>query len=568
MQILFVIRHRRYMRLFESTLRLLAQRGHRIHLAFEGADPHKTTDEAHRLVEALCEEHPEITWGVAPGRQDPFNALAFALRRAIDYLRYLSPTYADAPKLRLRGERNAPAVVVRLATLPGVRTPAGIRALDRVLRALERALPRSAAIDAYLRERRPDIMLVTPLIAEPTQTDYLRSAEALRIPSALCVASWDNLTNKGLILDVPDRVYVWNEDQVKEATELHGIPADRVIATGAPVFDQWFSWKPSMRAREFRKRVGLPAKGRLLLYLCSSNFIAPNEPRFVKRWIEAVRASSDKRLAGAAILVRPHPKSGPKWAGDNGVDRLPGVAVWPPHGEFTGDQESKEAYFDSMHHAFAVVGLNTSALIESTIVGRPAFTILDPEYAGTQEGTIHFRYLQASNGGPLTAADDFAEHLGQLSAVLDDPPKEVAPGFLRSFVRPLGLERDATPILADAIERQPAEVPAQGGAVEPSAAGAAALRPLAALASWESANREEIRRARRRARLARKGARRAVRRLPRRVVSAAVAVRDGAANGDVNVKGNVEGARQGAEGPGPVAGSNGSDPSVSSRFPR
>jgi hypothetical protein len=536
MRILFVIRHRRYMRLFESTLRLLAQRGHRVHLAFEGADQHKTTDEAHRLVEALCAEHPEITWGKAPGRQDRWIPLAAALRRSIDYLRYLTPTYADAPKLRARGAKNAPNLVVRIAALPGVRSAAGVQLFDRVLRGLERAIPVSDTIRSFLREQRADIMLITPLIAEPTQSDYVRGARAVGLPSALCVASWDNLTNKGLVRDFPDRVYVWNEDQVREATQLHGVPAERVIATGAPVFDQWFQWKPSTRARDFRKQVGLPQRGRLLLYLCSSNFIAPKEPQFVQRWIAAVRASSDERLANVAILVRPHPKSGPKWAGENGVDGLPGVAVWPPTGAFAGDQATKEAFFDSMYHSFAVVGLNTSAMIESTIVGRPAYTILDPEYAGTQEGTIHFRYLKAENGGPLHTAADFDEHVAQLSAVLDDPPKEVAPEFLRSFVRPRGLELDATPILADEILAQPGSVPVQADDHEPAGSLAPlVLRPLAALVSWETENREQIQATGRRAKGARRGASKAVRRLPSRLAAFSPRATDasnGAASGN------------------------------------
>ena len=46
-----------------------------------------------------------------------------------------------------------------------------------------------------------------------------------------------------------------------------------------------------------------------------------------------------------------------------------------------------------MYHASATVGLNTSAMIEAAIVGRPVHTILVPEFQHSQEGTLHFRYL-------------------------------------------------------------------------------------------------------------------------------------------------------------------------------
>ena len=81
---------------------------------------------------------------------------------------------------------------------------------QRVIRAaaqLERAIPTAPQIDAFVREQKPDAVLVTSLVklASP-QVEYLKSARRLGIPAATVVASWDNLTNKGLIKVVPDRV--------------------------------------------------------------------------------------------------------------------------------------------------------------------------------------------------------------------------------------------------------------------------------------------------------------------------------------------------------------------------
>jgi hypothetical protein len=38
---------------------------------------------------------------------------------------------------------------------------------------------------------------------------------------------------------VPDKVIVWNATQRDEAERFHGIPAERVVVTGAQCFDQW-----------------------------------------------------------------------------------------------------------------------------------------------------------------------------------------------------------------------------------------------------------------------------------------------------------------------------------------
>jgi hypothetical protein len=482
--------HTRHIRLFESAIRELAARGHRIHLAFEGMDAHVTAKEGASLARRLCAEHHNVTAGPARRRDDLWAPLATSLRRSIDYLRYLSPPYEHTPKLRRRAKRHVPRAVVWLTRCPGIRSPRGLAALDRVLRQLERAVPRNPAVEEFIRSQRADIVLVTPLVAEPLQADCVRSALALGVRTALCVASWDNLTNKGLVRDIPQRVYVWNQDQVREGVELHGIPPERMVATGAHSYDQWFDRTPATTPEEFREQVGLPADRPIVLYLCSSHFVSHNEPDFVERWIRGLRSHRDPALREASVLIRPHPKSGGRWA-DSELGRLPGVTVWPPTGETTTSEEAKAGYFDSMHHCAAVVGLNTSGLIESTILGRPVLTVMLPEFEETQEGTLHFRYLLEENGGPLVSARSLDQHLVQLAGVLrDDAASGAHDGFLTRFVRPHGLDQPATPILADVIEEQlrtPAPEAVASRTHQVVLAGA--LRPLAVVSARASASR-------------------------------------------------------------------------------
>ncbi len=66
----------------------------------------------------------------------------------------------------------------------------------------------------------------------------------------------------------------------------------------------------------------------------------------------------------------------------------------------------------------AVVGVNTSVMIEAAVVGRSVLTLLDPAFDATQEGTLHFHYLLRENGGFLELARTFDEHLDQLGRCL------------------------------------------------------------------------------------------------------------------------------------------------------
>jgi hypothetical protein len=116
------------------------------------------------------------------------------------------------------------------------------------------------------------------------------------------------------------------------------------------------------------------------------------------------------------------------------------------------DAASKDDYFESLFYSHAIVGLNTSAFLEGAIVGRPVHTVLLPEFHENQEGVLHFHYLLTVGGGVLRAGRSFAEHHAQLAASLRQPSDRPGVGFVREFIRPLGLDRAATPLFCDAID--------------------------------------------------------------------------------------------------------------------
>jgi hypothetical protein len=475
--VLFFMRSTVYVRNFESTLRLLAERGHDVHVV---AEAHRQVDPSD-LVGRLCREQPRITHAFPPkAASDRWARLGIELRRGLDSLRYLGPEYRDSPKLRRRAEHKQPRFVSAMVQWRLMRSP-GARALaGAAVRCCDRALPRDPTVEAFIASHRPDLVLVTPLV-EPgsPQSVYLRGARALGIRTGLCVYSWDNLTNKGLIHDPLDLVAVWNQPMKDEAVTLHRVPAARVAVTGAPAYDHWFSWQPREARQAFCERVGLRADRPFVLYVCSSKFIAPNERPFVVSWIARLRASSGV-LREAGVLVRPHPQNAEAWR-DPALGDLANVAVWPPLGGNPVDADSRSDYYDSIHHSAAVVGVNTSAQIESAIVGRGVYTLLTPEFHDTQAGTLHFRHLRDLNGGLLHVAEDFGEHVAQLEAAVRDPraAADRCRQFVEAFVRPYGLSEAATPRLVDALEAaasvraRPARAPWWAPLLRPALARAA-----------------------------------------------------------------------------------------------
>src|SRR6266508_3237377 len=219
---------------------------------------------------------------------------------------------------------------------------------------------------------------------------------------------------------------------------------------------------PVLRARmrkKVLKRLKKPGEfepiGRRVALRLARRLASTTDAKLSER---VIRASGDERLQRLGIVIRPHPVAKGWRHADLG--RFENLVIWPTRSVRPVTPGEHADFFDSLAHSVAVVGINTTAMIEAAIVGKSVLTVLAPEFA--QESTLHFHYLLDDNGGFLHVASSLAEHAGQLARVLDEDAAgaEQRRRFVESFVRPHGLGRPATPILADAVEEL-AGVPVQ-----------------------------------------------------------------------------------------------------------
>jgi len=487
LRILFVVQPGALLR-FALLIPALAERGHDVHIAFSpggewrkrqkrqtvGASlPQRTVD----LAEELRSKYPRVTYGPAPLRPDGdgWSEVATLVRGFADLAHNANPRYANAPHLRKRTRQRILNPVRKgsdvepigrwLALRYGSRLRSTID-LERSQRVLgitarmEDAIPSSKEVDRCIRELAPDIVVATGTFRHmSTEVEVLKSARRLGIPTGIFVTSWDNLTNKGSLKFTPELVFVWNDVQVRDAVELHRIPRERIRTVGAHVFDEWFARTPTRTREELLTQLGLDPAQPYLVYLCSSGNIATNdEHAFVDEWLRALRASTDERLRRINVVVRPHPNAQQR------TTALPveNAVVWPVGGAYPVAADARADFFDTLFHSSAVVGINTTAMIEAAIVGKSVLTVLVGDF--DQQSTLHFRYLLTENGGFLHVAPTLEEHLEQLGRVLDEDAEgaERRRRFVESFVRPGGIDRPAAPIGAAAIEEL-ADLPVQSG---------------------------------------------------------------------------------------------------------
>ena len=480
MVILLIVRTPHIVRYYESSLRILADRGHLIHIGFPfritggdhylpwtqaylpfidkpSGDREEVDEDTVELLSQLARDHPNFSWGyLRQRRNDRWGGALRVIQLCRDYLRYFDEPFDTASALQENARARAPASFEALMRSRILRSRLGLALLRRFLRACQRAVPASRSAVDEIVDIMPDVVLVSRLVdfGSP-QDDYVRAAHRLGIPVGLPVASWDNLSNKGLVRVAPDFVTVWNEFQKREAIELHGMSADRVWVTGAQTFDVWFDRQPSVDRTEFCQKFGFSPDHKLIAYLGSSKSIAGNEVATVREWLTQLRGQEDPILRQSSVIVRPHPQNADQWELVDLSD-LGAVAIWPRDGASPTNDEKRADYFDTLFHSAATVGLNTSAQVEAAILGRPVLIFIggsdSPVRRGTVE-TLHFRYLSDAEHGVASVAETVADHFNQLRASLRRPDLERGLQFVASFLRPLGLDRPAAPILADAIER-------------------------------------------------------------------------------------------------------------------
>ncbi len=476
----FVLRNLMYLRNFQSVILALAEGGNKVVVTTSPYDL-KIPDELRQLARSLEQPYRGINFGLTYERDDWWGPASRMIRDVTNLLHYRRPEYRDAPALAARAERKAGPIATILFPRVLNRMPRIATGLRSLFRFFDAGLPVDREIVRELTTAKVDALILSPMVdLETEQFEWVRAARAAGVPSCLLVASWDNLTNKGLIQIRPDRVVLWNEFQKKEAQELHRIPPEEVVITGAQLYDEWFERRPTRDYETFCGDFGFDPTKPTILYCGSSIFIARDEVDFVRAWLKQVRNAVDPVLKTANIMVRPHPMHQVPF--DNlDVSSTPHVTVHPRKGGMPVVESNKADFFDALYHCSLTVGINTSALIEAAILGKRSFTVADPRYQRTQEGTLHFQYL--TSGGILRKAPDFETHLQQLAEELgqtDKTPGELK-GFVERFVRPHGLDKPATPFVVEAVNGTVALTPHEAPSALYRGFATVVLAPIAAL---------------------------------------------------------------------------------------
>jgi hypothetical protein len=442
LKIVFVLHNPGVFRSFERTIQRLCQRGHRVIVLYGDSGKDVVVN---RSLNRNLNQIPNLD--AEPLKERKNYKRRANIRELVNYANYFRgnhPTPWEAKRWLRYVDQPFKKYIKRNAVFDKI---LGIKSVRYLLKQAERCLPVDDEIEAWLKAAQPDILIASPFIVPGShEVEYIKASCKLGICSAVAVLSWDNLTTKGTFHIYPDKVLVWNEKIAEEAVRLHDVRYEKIFITGAPVFDFWFDMQPSMTYSDFCRCTGLDQTKPYILYLCSSKYIARDEHRYIKELFQAFQQSQYRDRF--QLLVRPHPLNARIWENANPDE----FCIWPKESKWTDSDDVKQEYFNSIYHSSAVAGINTSAFLESAILDKPCLAIMDDRYKNKQTGLGHFKHL--IDGDFIEMTHGHAQTIQSFAKIINgrDDKKDNRIKFVNSFIRPSGIDRQASEVMADTIQ--------------------------------------------------------------------------------------------------------------------
>lgn len=454
MRIVYIIRSLSHLPYHESILRDLCKRSHRVVLLVDEGWSKNGTAEG---VASLLRELPTLSLGWSLRRHDFLEKVLSVTREWRTFASYVrrseqSAFYRDRwqsylpPKLKWLMDKN---LFQKILTSSFV---------VKILDCLESSVGPDRNIKKWVAGMKPDLLVGSPLnMRFSDDIEYIKAARSLGIPTAGIVLSWDNLTTKGLFHARPDFLFAWNLSHTKEAIEIHGFPKDRLIVSGSPFFDKWFNFEGRVDINGeqcFYKKTGLSPNEPFILYLGSSANIIADESPVIRHLVETLRQSQDPRLRDVKVLVRPHPAN---WRPIASLSADRGLVVYPSfpfryENKPPENLEDLKDFYYSMLKSVAVVGINTSGMLDAIACNRPTIGFIEKGCELTQTKAQHFKVLL--DHGTLSIATSGKECAAIVSELLNglDRKEKQRKAFINKFIRPLGVQRSAGEVVAEGLE--------------------------------------------------------------------------------------------------------------------
>ena len=450
----FIFTHAGCLRMFDALIKEILDQGDRVSITYTK----KPSKVGEGLSERLLAYNENISFKYLSDMKikTPDRLRLYIL--LVDWLRYFHKDYKNAVALRERVDKmfekksSLRMLQGAIKVIVSVFGNLGVRFLSHyITRKINEWVPQKRLVE-YFANDNADIYVVSPLVeVASSQVEPVLALHRLGKKVNFVVHSWDNLTNKGLVrLDLFQH-YVWNEFQKNELQKYHNVSTKAIKVYGCSAYDAWFDMKPIRTREEFCALNKLDPSKPFVLFTGSSSFISKSYELEVVDELEKCFGSSNlPSQKDIQILIRPHPQNADIWSDYEESEK---TKICGKNGLMPVADDAKQYYFESIHYSAAVIGINTSAMIEASIIGVPVISISTRDFEKTQEGTLHFRYLE--HEAKIPVIKNLEELPIKLEYCIDnfDAVREGQVSFISSFIRPLGVNEGVTKVLLRSLKQ-------------------------------------------------------------------------------------------------------------------
>jgi len=286
-----------------------------------------------------------------------------------------------------------------------------------------------------LKKYKPDLVLLPDVVFLPDPI-FARTAKRMGFYTVAMARSWDNLTSKGVIQTLPNKLVVYTDRMVEEAVSIVGMSRKDIFMSGPPQFDPHF--KKSERSRkEFLKSVGVESSKRIILCAPFWDKYTGSAAAIIN---ELAGAIEDGRLPGDAhLLVRYRPgtpliKEGALQGSPNITVTYPQAKIFSGSGRYSPmddtewSKEDVDLLVDSVRFSDVVINTVSTLSIDAMVFDKPVINVrfdADPNTPPEHSVNVmlpnhdHFKAIEASGGVKLVYS--MAEMIGAINAYLKNP---------------------------------------------------------------------------------------------------------------------------------------------------
>ena len=288
------------------------------------------------------------------------------------------------------------------------------------------------SIASLYDQYRPDLVLFTRVFG--TNVHVIKEAKRRGIRVVCLVESWDNLTSKGPMSVIPDRLVAWNAINKGEACSLHQFREEDVLIGGVPQFDLYEDTALFGSREDFLRRLNIDPKVKLVTYATCTEGNATEEIETIEYIYEAVRRG---RVKGPChLLLRLHPISSPTLVKQyfSRFEGKPGITVQRPgrpsrlHDGWDPTWSDMVELAQTLHHSDVLTNIASTITLDAAYLDTPIVCVA---FDGNSRKKGYFEscrriydyscWQNVLKTGGVRVASDLEETIQWVNAYLDNP---------------------------------------------------------------------------------------------------------------------------------------------------